>query len=363
MPTPFLSSEEYDERAHRLYDHGDYDAALETLREGLALYPHSVELYVGLGYTRLAREEYVWARQSFQRALVLDPEHEDGLVGLGEALLQFGECEEALERFRRARETCEEDLDLMMTMGRALYREHFFEEAKELFERTVSLHADSAEAAAAYGYTLHRLDDEPAARRQLRRALHLDGEYHEARIYLAHLMYDRGDWAGAAREFERVPLAEHFDELAVWRMIELKRALSGLHSGDPELVGWERRLQEIESESDPIADLLGEIEAAVAAHDEATALAEADGDECAASVAKPDGHRLQLAEGRVLTGSWTDIVRQLIDARGEPGETIAQFMRRHAQEAHALTGVALPAEDPHAFLLAGARAGYWHIEY
>jgi hypothetical protein len=37
MATPFLSSEEYDERAHRLYDHGDYDAALETLREGLSL--------------------------------------------------------------------------------------------------------------------------------------------------------------------------------------------------------------------------------------------------------------------------------------------------------------------------------------
>jgi hypothetical protein len=29
MPTPFLSSEEYDERAHKQYDRGDYDAALE----------------------------------------------------------------------------------------------------------------------------------------------------------------------------------------------------------------------------------------------------------------------------------------------------------------------------------------------
>jgi tetratricopeptide (TPR) repeat protein len=314
-----------------------------------------------MGYTRMAREEYVWARQSFQRALVLDPEHEDGLVGLGEALLRFGECEEALALFRRARETCEDDLDLMMTMGRALYREHFYDEAKELFERTVSLHADSAEAAAAYGYTLHRLDDEPGARRLLRKALHLDGEYHEARIYLAHLMYDRGDWAGAAREFERIPLAEHFDELAVWRMIELKRALSGLHSGDPELAPWEKRLLELESESDPIEDLLGEIEAAVDASEEARALSDEEGG--SEDVAKPSGHRLQLAEGRVLSGSWTDIVRQLIDARGEPGETIAQFMRRHAEEAHALTGVALPVEDPHAFLLAGERAGYWHIEY
>ena len=104
MATPFLSSEEYDDRAHRYYDDGSYDAALDTLKEGLRLYPHSVELYVGLGYTRLAREEYVWARQAFERALVLDPEHEDGLVGMGESLLRFGNREEAIRLFARARE-------------------------------------------------------------------------------------------------------------------------------------------------------------------------------------------------------------------------------------------------------------------
>jgi Flp pilus assembly protein TadD len=58
MPTPFLSSEEYDERAHQLYNEGQYDQALDVLREGLALYPHAVELHVGVGYARLAREEY-----------------------------------------------------------------------------------------------------------------------------------------------------------------------------------------------------------------------------------------------------------------------------------------------------------------
>ena len=39
MPERFLSSEEYDEQAHRLYNDGDYDGALEMLKEGLSLYP------------------------------------------------------------------------------------------------------------------------------------------------------------------------------------------------------------------------------------------------------------------------------------------------------------------------------------
>ena len=84
MPTPFLSSEEYDERAHQLYNEGQYEDALSVLREGLTLYPSSVELHVGVGYARLAREEYAWARRAFEEALVLEPEHEDGLAGLGD---------------------------------------------------------------------------------------------------------------------------------------------------------------------------------------------------------------------------------------------------------------------------------------
>ena len=42
MPTPFLSSEEYDERAHALYDEGKYDEALVLLREAVALHERIV---------------------------------------------------------------------------------------------------------------------------------------------------------------------------------------------------------------------------------------------------------------------------------------------------------------------------------
>ncbi|CAN5669752.1 hypothetical protein BH23GEM10_BH23GEM10_15680 [soil metagenome] len=362
MATPFLSSEEYDERAHRYYDDGDYDAALDTLKEGLRLYPHSVELYVGLGYTRLAREEFVWAKQAFERALVLDPEHEDGLVGMGESQLRFGQREEALRLFARARETgCAEDLDVLLTMGRALYRENLYIEAREVFAEAVELHPNSAEAAAAFGYTLHRLDEDTPARRQLRRALHLDSGYHEARIYLGHLLYDRGDWSGAVREFERVGPAQHWDTLAVWRLIELKRSLEGLQPGAPELAAWERRLDEVDGAADPIDELLAEIEAGAE-------LPEAEGSTSEAVVlantraGDAEPHRVHLPDGGVVVGTWADIVEQIRQARA-PGETIAQFMRRTASEAQARAGVTVPPEDPREVVLAGARAGFWQIEY
>jgi Flp pilus assembly protein TadD len=361
MATPFLSSEEYDERAHRYYDEGDYDTALETLREALRLYPHSVELYVGLGYTRLAREEFVWAKQAFQRALVLDPEHEDGLVGMGEVLLRFGQQADALQLFAHCRSIGSgDDLDLLLTMGRALYRERLYTDAREVFEEAVDLHPNSAEASAAYGYTLHRLEEETAARRQLRRALHLDSEYHEARIYLGHLLYDRGDWVGAAREFERVAPAEHWDTLALWRLVELKRSLEGLQPGAPELGVWERRLEEVEGTPDPIDELLAEIEAGGDSGEAAGSSAEPV--VAAAAAGDIESHRVHLPDGGVIVGTWNDIVEALREIRA-PGESIAQFMRRLAEEARARAGVTVPAEDPRSFVLAGAEAGFWQIEY
>ena len=119
MATPFLSSEEYDERAHQLYNEGQYDDALDVLREGLSLYPTAVELHIGIGYARLAREEYAWARRSFDEALILEPDHEDALAGLGETLLKFGQYEAAVDRFNRILELgYSDDLDLMLQIGR-----------------------------------------------------------------------------------------------------------------------------------------------------------------------------------------------------------------------------------------------------
>src|SRR5947207_2746402 len=91
MSDPFLSSDDYDERAHQLYNEGQYDEAIDTLREGLGLYPHAVELLAGMGYARLAREEFAWARHAFEEARGLDPGHEDTPAGQGEVLLKLGE--------------------------------------------------------------------------------------------------------------------------------------------------------------------------------------------------------------------------------------------------------------------------------
>jgi Flp pilus assembly protein TadD len=356
MPERFLSSEEYDEQAHKLYDNGDFEGALEMLKEGLTLYPNAVELYVGLGYARLAREEYAWARHAFERAVVLDPGHVDALVGL-----RFGENDDALALFQRVADSgYDDDLELMLTMGRALYRAAMYADCRDVFARAATGRPDNAEAAASLGYALHRLGDDVGAGRQIRRALRLDPDLHEARVYLGHLLYDRGDWESALREFERVPPSEHWDPLAVWRLIELKRSLWHLDSGDAHLLPWERRLTDLEEMEDPVDRLLAEIESRAMDSAELPDPGQLELFERGSRSAAR--HVVRLSDGRRIGGSWVEILRQMRDLAGFSHESVGRYMRRLAERWHEQSGLEIPFADPETFLRSAIAAGLIRLE-
>ena len=387
MATPFLSSEEYDERAHQLYNEGQFDDALTVLREGLALYPNSVELHIGVGYARLAREEYAWARRSFEEALVLEPDHEDALAGLGETLLKFGLEDAGLRCFRRTLELgYADDLDLMLQSGRALFREasardrrELFSASLEFFEVAAQQAPDSAEAVACVGYSQHRLGDDDAAIASLRRSLQADNEHAEARIYLANILYDRGDYDAALYHFERTTSEDHWDELGIWRLIELKRAAYKLDEHDAGLKPWEDRLAELGGELDDIDELFIEIDGGGAAEGGDVEVARGQlelfgtllsslADTRAEEPAAPDvldglAHEVLTRDGRQLTGSWEEIVRSLkhVDSEGGREVSLEVFMSRMARRTFRETGVRVPSHDVELFVRASADAGLLRI--
>jgi Flp pilus assembly protein TadD len=345
MAMPFLSPEEFDERAHRLYDAGEYDEALALLRDGLTHHPDAADLHVGIGHVRLAREEYAWARLAFEQALAFEPEHEDAWIGLGEVLLKLGRPEEALGCFARIDGFgLDDDEELGLAISRALYREGFYHESRRRLRALAEANPDSAEVAAAQAYTLHALGDDVGARRELRRALGLDAGLHEARIYLAHLLFEQGARAAALREMERVPPSEHWDVLSLWRLIELKCALDGLDERDAALAPWRGRLAELDTEPDEIDHLLALVEA------------QFEGAEA------PAVHRVRTADGALFTGTWEQIVFRLRDTLADPAEPISLFMSRPSERVTALTGSELPCHHAEAFVRESARLGLLQIE-
>jgi tetratricopeptide (TPR) repeat protein len=251
----------------------------------------------------------------------------------------------------------------MLTMGRALYREKLYAESRDVFAKAAAARPDSAEVAASLGYALHRLGEEVGAGRQIRRSLRLDPDLHEARIYLGHLLYDRGDWEGALREFERVPPLDHWDALAVWRLVELKRALWQVEDGDLRIKPWQERLDELEALHDPIDRLLAEVEAQV--HGGERSLVDPSqlelferGERKGAT----ESHEVRMGDGHLFRGTWQGIVRQMRDQAGFSHESLSHYMRRLAERWHEQLGVEIPFADPESFLEAAIRVGVVYLE-
>jgi tetratricopeptide (TPR) repeat protein len=371
MSEAFLSSDDFDEQAHQLYNEGRYDDALAILRDGITLYPHSIELHVGMAYAYLAREEFAWARRSFEHALSLDPDHEDALAGVGETRLKLGERDRAMPAFDRILELgFDDDHDLMLQVGRALFRESLLGQAVRFFDLAARAHPDSPDAAASMGYALHRLGQDAAALYWLRRALEIDAQYSEARIYLANLLYDRGESEAALHHLRRTTPEEHFDELAIWRHIELKKTEYRLSDGDPELTPWIARLEELAGEPDPVDMLLAEVEAqqpdGSARDPNQLELFGVLLTELHAMQQRPrqhsESHQVTTLAGATFKGTWEEILHQMKAAEQDWAEApLTDYMASLARRGQTETGVIIPMTGAEEFIRGSAEAGVLRI--
>jgi tetratricopeptide (TPR) repeat protein len=368
MPDAFRSADDFDEQAHQLYNEARYDDALALLREGLSLYPNSVELHIGTAYAWLAMEEFGWSRRAFETALALDPDHEDALAGLGEALLKLGDRTAALRCFERIVALgFQDDLELMLQLGRACFREGLLAQAHRYFELAVGAHPDSPDAAACLGYAAHRLGNDAGALFWIRRALEVEPHYAEARIYLANMLYDRGETEAALRHLERTEPDDHYDELGLWRCVELKKIVYRLPDEDPELAPWYQRLGEVAGEPDPLEMLLTEIEAQLpdgsVRNPHQLELFGTLLTELQAMQKRPgDHHYVATLAGQNFRGTWEEILDQMKDAEPEYADApMHEFMAGLARRGRTETGVVIPTTDAEAFIRGSAQAGVLRI--
>jgi hypothetical protein len=209
-----------------------------------------------------------------------------------------------------------------------------------------------------------------------------------------------GDLDAALVEFEATSPEDHWDELGIWRLIELKKSVYKLKDHDGELKPWEARLVELASETDAIDELLAEVEQAVMEADEAARATEQgqletlgslltglvgqqqggehssdpesvaeqagapanthDGSLTDVLMADPDTHRVIMRDGNVFEGSWEEIVQALRDAR-DAGRPLDEFMAMEARRFYGATGMRVASHAPEAFLRGGADAGMLRI--
>jgi Tfp pilus assembly protein PilF len=355
MSLEFWGPDDYDLNAQKHYEAGELDAAIQILREGTAIYPEVAELRVSLGYTELAREEFVWARRAFAAALRLEPDHEDALVGLGETQLKFGERGRAFRAFDRVLELgFSADADLMLSIGRILLREALFHRAERFLRLAAAADPNGAEAPTDLGSVFQQLDRLEEAREWFERALRRDPETPDARALLGNLAYDAGDRSAALSHFELIPTAALWDTLTIWRIVELKRAFDeqGPESG---ITPYISRLEELFSGTPPEDQFIYELVVDLAGESDVSAAAQGQMD-----MFRPGAER-STRSGDENRQDWAGIVQAMCRSSAEPERSLREYMRDTARRIRVLTGIRIPDDDPEAFLKASATAGVLHI--
>src|SRR5687767_15606263 len=170
-----------------------------------------------------------------------------------------------------------------------------------------------AEAVSCLGYAQHRLGDDDAAIVSLRKALQLDPGHTEARIYLANIYYDRQELEKALYHLDRTSPDDHWDELGIWRLIELKKTVYRLKDDDPELTPWDARLAELHGDPDDIDEMLAEIETRMNESYDGRGQLELFGallTDLAESKRDVATHRVVTDGGDSFDGTWEEIVKE-----------------------------------------------------
>src|SRR5947208_12978219 len=89
------------ERAHELYERGQWQAALDELKAAIAINPFNGSWHFNLGLTYDALDRFSEAIASYRHALEMDPEDVEILCAIGIDSNRTGHFDEAIAFFER----------------------------------------------------------------------------------------------------------------------------------------------------------------------------------------------------------------------------------------------------------------------
>jgi len=203
-------AERHAERAQRFYRAGEWERALEALREALDQRPDEGEWLFGLGLTLDALHRYDEAAEAFERALAIRGEDVPGLLHLGIDLIRASQPDAAIDALHRVNQ-----LDPAVELGYVhrilaytLLEQHSDAEAMFYLARQFTEEGldDPTSQAMAYDYLAQSLlmrNDTDRAMWCWQETLRLDPAHPEANRSLALLHQQRGQTERARVHYQR----------------------------------------------------------------------------------------------------------------------------------------------------------------
>ena len=161
------SPESYNVRGGRELDAGNWAAAAESFRQGLALNPRDVSLRHRLGTALAQMGDAPGAMREFEQVLQVDPTHARAHFSLGVLLVDAGRYADAIARLTSATQYEPGYLQAHLQLARALSRGGRAGEAVAHYEQALAIDPTHQETAFGLAMTLVRLERYRDARDRL----------------------------------------------------------------------------------------------------------------------------------------------------------------------------------------------------
>jgi serine/threonine-protein kinase len=186
-----------------LMDKGRVDEALDCYRKASALDPEHAWPHMSLGAILCdVKHDYDGALASFRQVIALEPKNGRAQVCMGHALVGKGQVDAAIACYRKAIEVEPNLVQGHTSLGRIFCDvTRNYSEAVACFRRAVTLDAKNAGSHYSLGNALSGLRQVDEAITCYRRAIELDPSYAEAHCNLAGVLAKKGEFHAALASY------------------------------------------------------------------------------------------------------------------------------------------------------------------
>lgn len=181
---------------------GQYDKAIEALKEAIKIKPDNTDIYKLLGSAYGNLKQYEKSLESYKDALKLKPDDAGIYMNLGFAYRDLKQYDKAVEAFKEALKLKPDDANIYGSLGLAYKKLTLYQEAIEAFKSAIRIKPEYTNAYKDLWSVYHKLDHDDKAIEYLNETIMQHPDIAEPRYWLGVSSYINGKLEDAINHLE-----------------------------------------------------------------------------------------------------------------------------------------------------------------
>jgi protein O-GlcNAc transferase len=185
---------------------GKFSAAIDSYKQALKIKPDYASAYNNMGIALMDKGDLEAAIDSYKQALKIKPDYANPYNNMGIALKDKGDLEAAIDSYKQALKIKPDYADAYNNMGGALQNKGDPDAAIDSYKQALKIKPDFVEAFYNMGNSLEKKGELQAAIDSFKQALKIKPDYQASLARKLHLQSHICDWAGLEQDSSQIGL-------------------------------------------------------------------------------------------------------------------------------------------------------------